>query len=44
MTVFRPVRVMALTVKNSESMYRTLRAGEEVPQKMAEVIKETPMK
>jgi hypothetical protein len=44
LTVFRPARVMALTVKNSESMYRTLWAGEDVPQKMAEVMKETPMK
>jgi hypothetical protein len=43
-TVFMPARVMALTVKNNESMYRTLWAGEEVPQRMAEVMKESPMK
>lgn len=43
-TVFMPARVTALTVKNSESMYRTLWAGVEVPQKMAEVTKATAMK
>jgi hypothetical protein len=35
---------MALIVRYNESMYRTLWRGEEVPQKMAEVIKESPMK
>jgi hypothetical protein len=42
-TGFIPARVIALTVRYNESMYRTL-WREEVPQKMAEVMKETPMK
>jgi hypothetical protein len=44
LTVFRPASVMALTVRNSESMYRTLWAGVELPQKIAEVTRDTPMK
>jgi hypothetical protein len=39
-----PVRVIALTVMYNELIYRTLWAGEEVPQKMAEVIKDSPIK
>jgi hypothetical protein len=44
LTVFSPARVIALTVKKSESMYLTLRSGVEAPQKIAEVTKHTPMK
>lgn len=44
LTVFRPARVIALTVKNNASMYRTLWAGVELPQRIAEVTRVTPMK
>jgi hypothetical protein len=35
---------MALTVKNNASIYRTLWAGEELPQRMAEVMRVIPIK
>lgn len=44
LTVFRPASVMALTVKNNESMYRTLWAGVELPQKITEVRRHNPIK
>ena len=42
--VFRPASVMALTVRNNESVKLTLRAGVEEPQKMMAEIKQVPMK
>ena len=44
LTVFRPAKVMALTVRKRESVYEMLRAGVEEPQKMMLEKRHVPMK
>jgi hypothetical protein len=44
LTVLRPASVIALTVKNKASMYLTLLAGVDAPQKITDVRKHSPIK